>query len=122
MTDRPESFSAFWPIYLMSHRDPTCRALHFVGTTGAMLGLVAAVVSRDLFWALGGLVFAYALAWTGHFASEGNRPATFANPLWSLAGDLRMYFLWLSGRLSPAIRAAESNAGSDLHKKSSPDQ
>jgi hypothetical protein len=42
MIDRPRSFEAFWPHYLMAHRDPRCRRLHFVGSTGALAGLIAA--------------------------------------------------------------------------------
>ncbi len=72
-----------------------------------MLGIIGAMATFDPLYLLIGLVFAYAMAWTGHFMIEGNRPATFGNPLWSLAGDIRMYLLWLTGRLAPAMAAAE---------------
>lgn len=91
----------------MAHRDPRCRRLHYVGSTGAFIGIMAAVVALNPLWFIAGMVFAYAMAWTGHFAVERNRPATFGNPLWSLLGDIRMYLLWLSGRLEAQLGAAE---------------
>ena len=106
-SERPTSFAAFWPYYLMAHRDPRCRALHYVGSSGGIAGTIAAIATLNPLWLVVGLVFAYGLAWIGHFFVEGNRPATFGNPAWSLIGDLRMYSLWLSGRLAPALAAAE---------------
>lgn len=47
---------------------------------------------------LGGVVFAYFFAWIGHFGVEKNRPATFTYPLWSLAGDFRMWSEMARGR------------------------
>jgi hypothetical protein len=107
MIAKPRSFGAFWPHYLMAHRAPKCRRLHYVGSTGALLGIILTIVLMNPLWFVAGMVFAYAMAWTGHFAVERNRPATFGNPIWSLIGDIRMYFLWLSGRLEPLLTAAE---------------
>ncbi len=56
-------------------------------------------------WILGsplvmlGIVWAYLCAWIGHFKVEGNRPATFKYPLWSLFGDFKMVGQMLCGRL-----------------------
>lgn len=36
-------------------------------------------------------VVAYGFAWAGHFMFEHNKPATFIYPIFSLAGDFRMF-------------------------------
>jgi hypothetical protein len=46
-----------------------------------------------------GVVFAYGCAWIGHFGVEKNRPATFKYPIWSLAGDFRMWSHMARGKL-----------------------
>ncbi|EDM77283.1 hypothetical protein PPSIR1_17525 [Plesiocystis pacifica SIR-1] len=43
---RFQSFEAFFPYYLGEHRNPTCRALHFVGTAG-FFGTFAYFLARD---------------------------------------------------------------------------
>lgn len=41
-------------------------------------------------------IVAYTFAWVGHFYFEHNKPATFVYPVYSLAGDFRMFFEVLS--------------------------
>ena len=45
-------------------------------------------------------LFGYGFAWFGHFAVERNRPATFQYPIYSLAGDFRMFADMIRGRVS----------------------
>jgi hypothetical protein len=84
-------YPAFWAHYLREHGRPGTRAVHYLGTAGALLLLLAA------------LLLGYGFAWIGHAALEGNRPATFGHPLWSFASDLRMLGLFATGRLGPHL-------------------
>lgn len=99
MSDRYASFSEFYPFYLSEHANPTCRRLHFVGTSLVLGFLVAAVTSGNAWWLVGIPVAGYGLAWVGHFYFEHNRPATFTYPIWSLMGDWVMYRDMLTGRI-----------------------
>jgi hypothetical protein len=55
-------------------------------------------------------VVGYGLSWIGHFVVEGNTPATFGHPLWSLRGDFRMWWKTASGTMSAEVeRVMKSN-------------
>lgn len=96
----------FWLTYLRAHRRPQTRAVHYLGSTLALLCLVVAAVQFDWRWLVAAPLLGYAAAWTAHFGIEGNRPATFGHPLWSLASDYRMLLLFATGRLGPHLRRA----------------
>jgi hypothetical protein len=102
----PTDFQSFFPYYLREHAHPTCRALHYIGTSVvlAILGYVVYAGQPVYLWAMP--LVGYFFAWVGHFFIEKNKPATFTYPLWSLIGDFKMYFLFVSGRLGPALKAA----------------
>ena len=93
------SFREFYPHYLAEHSRSGTRRLHFAGTLLVLLTFSYAIIAQR--WALLVLVpvFGYGLAWLGHFAVEHNRPATFRYPLYSLAGDFRMFADMLVGRV-----------------------
>lgn len=96
----------FWPHYLREHAKPATRRLHFLGT-GLGLALLAAALATQTWWLIAAaLASGYLFAWIGHAAVERNRPATFAHPLWSLFSDVRMFGLWLTGRLEAELRRA----------------
>ncbi|ANH73877.1 hypothetical protein ACS15_1481 [Ralstonia insidiosa] len=85
------SFAEFYPFYLGEHQDRTCRRLHFVGSSVALVCLILLIFTGNLWWLLGAAVSGYAFAWVGHFGFEKNRPATFRHPIYSLMGDWVMY-------------------------------
>ena len=92
MRERYRTFADFYPFYLSEHRNRTCRRFHFVGTSLG-LGLAAAALVAGKWWLLLlGLLAGYGFAWVGHAFFEQNRPATFAYPLYSFAGDWVMWW------------------------------
>jgi hypothetical protein len=93
------SLAEFYPFYLSEHRHPMSRTLHYIGTSGSILCLLALTGSGNLWWLLAALVCGYAFAWLGHFFFEHNRPATFRHPFYSLASDFRMWWELSLGRL-----------------------
>jgi hypothetical protein len=103
------SFAEFWPFYLREHGRPQTRALHYTGTSLVVAIAVIAAVSGHWAWLLAVPVAGYGFAWFAHFAVEKNRPATFTYPLWSLAADFRMWWLWLTGRLGHELERARKD-------------
>lgn len=103
MSDRLQSFEAFWPYYLQEHSKPVTRWMHWVGTNIAVAIVVTAVTAGPLWLLAAALVPGYAFAWVSHFFVEKNRPATFKYPLWSLIADFKMWALMWTGRLGPHL-------------------
>jgi len=99
------SFQDFWPYYLRQHARPATRAWHYLGSG---LAISALALAPWLGWQsiAVGVVAGYGPAWIGHFFVERNRPATFTYPLWSLIGDFRMFWLFVSGGLEGHLRQA----------------
>ncbi|WP_454882727.1 Mpo1-like protein [Sphingomonas oryzagri] len=107
MAKRMTSFAEFWPFYLREHSRPATRALHYVGTTLVIACLIAGLATgRPLIFCLMP-VAGYAFAWLAHFTVEGNRPATFTYPFWSLIADFAMYGCWITGRLGRELARAD---------------
>ncbi len=100
-----KTFDEFYPYYLTEHADANCRRLHFVGTGFTIVAFFMAIAIHPL-WLLAMPLIGYFFAWTGHFFIEKNKPATFTYPVWSLIGDYKMFFSWITGKLRKQLEAA----------------
>jgi len=106
MSLKYRSFGEFWPFYLREHSKPQTRLLHYVGTSIVVAVAIFALLSGRLLWLLVIPLAGYGFAWFAHFRVERNRPATFTYPLWSLAADFKMWWLWLTGGLQAELERA----------------
>jgi hypothetical protein len=106
MPERIDTYAEFWAHYLRQHARPATRALHYVAILSGLLILGFVLAFGWWLFLPAGLIVGYAFAWVGHFALEGNRPASFGHPVWSLISDFRMLLLFLLGRLRPELERA----------------
>lgn len=93
------NFAEFYPFYLSQHRNRNCRRLHFVGTAGVIAVITASIASTNPAFIILAPLIGYGCAWVGHFCFEHNKPAAFGHPLWSLRGDITLFWQILSGRI-----------------------
>jgi hypothetical protein len=101
------SFEEFFPYYVAQHSRRGTRLAHFAGThLGAALALSGLIARRGSLVAAAPVV-AYGAAWASHLGIEGNRPATFGHPLWSLRGDVVMLAMMWRGRDGELQRIAD---------------
>src|SRR4051794_37457933 len=103
MSDDVKSFEEFWPHYVRAHSSKGSRRLHFVGTSSAMVLAAYGILGRKLWPLLAAPVVGYGCAWIGHFFIEGNVPATFGHPLWSLKADFVMWKKMLEGTMDAEV-------------------
>jgi hypothetical protein len=95
-----KSFAEFYPFYLGEHANRTCRRLHFLGSTLALVCVAMLVFTGQPQYLLYGLLCGYGCAWIGRFAFEKNKPASFKRPLYSFVGDWVMYKDLWTGRIA----------------------
>jgi hypothetical protein len=96
------SFAEFWPYYVRAHSKRATRTLHAIGSILALTMISLAITVNPWFLA-GAPLLGYGFAWYAHFRVEGNRPATFGHPFWSLAADYRMLWLVLTGTMDAEL-------------------
>ena len=106
MTEEFTSYEEFWPYYVAMHSRPATRWVHLAGTlTGAVVTAIGVLTRRRAL--LAGLpVLGYGAAWPSHWFIEGNDPASFGHPLWSLRGDFAMIVMMLQGDSAGLTRTA----------------
>jgi len=107
----PQTFSEFWPSYVLAHRQPLTRVFHSAGTLTGWTLLLAAIILARPWLVLAALIVPYAFAWFSHFCVEHNRPASFGHPLWSWLADQKMVAMVLTGQMNREVeRCAEVEA------------
>ena len=99
----PQSFEEFWAYYVKEHQKPTTRIMHFVGTTAAMACVAGGIFTKRRWLLAVAPVIGYGPAWISHFFVEGNRPASFKYPLWSLRADLVMWSKMVRFQMSDEV-------------------
>lgn len=92
------SFADFYPYYLAPHRNRTSRRLHVAGSLLALVAAALTLATGRWAWLLAVPLAGYLPAWAGHLFFEGNSPATFRHPLYSLRADFTLLLEVLTGR------------------------
>ncbi len=95
---RIRPFSRFYIHYLGEHRNPVCRLLHYVGSWLVIAVIAGALATGRPLLLIGAPIAGYGCAWVGHFVFEKNRPATFRQPWFSLAGDWLLFWHITTGQ------------------------
>lgn len=93
-----DSFESFYPFYISQHSKAATRAFHAVGTGLGIANLVKSLAFGPRKQVVLTPVVSYGFAWFSHFVIEGNKPATFGHPLYSLRGDFTMLYDMARGR------------------------
>ncbi|MSR00625.1 MAG: DUF962 domain-containing protein [Gammaproteobacteria bacterium] len=100
MPKKFDCFSEFYSFYLTEHTHRTSRRLHVVGTLGAFVQGLSAILWTQPWLAITAIFSAYSFAWAGHIFFEKNRPASFKHPFYSLCGDLALVRDVLAGKIT----------------------
>jgi hypothetical protein len=81
-----------------------------VGTGAALSALGLGALTRTKWLLMLAPVLGYGPAWVGHFFVQGNTPATFKHPLWSLRADMRMFGKMIAGTMDAEVVRVEREA------------
>jgi hypothetical protein len=97
------NFEDFWPDYVRAHSNKLNRALHVLGMSLALACALAAIKKKKPWLLLGVPVLGYGFAWCGHFFVQGNVPATFSHPLYSLRASVLLFWKTLDGSIEAEV-------------------
>ncbi|KAF9598516.1 hypothetical protein IFM89_028048 [Coptis chinensis] len=103
MNNNFRSLEDFWPFYVNQHSKPLTRRWHFAGTLASLVILIFSILFKWWFVFFVPII-GYGFAWYSHFFVEGNVPATFGHPFWSLLCDYKMFGLMLTGKMDQEIK------------------
>jgi len=70
-----------------------------LGVSIAILALFLGIAMLNPVVTILGTAIAYVFSWCVHLFIERNRPSLLEHPVWSFQSDVRMFRLWLTGRL-----------------------
>ena len=101
------SYEEFYPYYVSQHSKRATRWIHFAGTHLGALTAAAGLARGKPKMLLAFPAISYSFAWFSHFVIEGNNPASFGHPLWSLRGDFQMLATMWQGRDGELQRVAD---------------
>jgi len=118
--ERIETFEEFWPYYVREHSKKATRTIHFVGTTAAIALVGYAAIRRKVWPLFVAPLAGYGPAWFSHFFIEGNKPATFKYPRWSLQADFVMWSKIVRGTMDEEVARVMNDRESQ--KKASTDR
>ena len=106
-SEQKGKYDQFWPEYLKDHSKPLTRYIHFGGTAIALIILAWISLSGNWLSIWQVLLCAYLPAWISHFLIEGNKPCSFKSPFFAAFSNIRMFFLFLTGRLKGELHKAQ---------------
>jgi hypothetical protein len=117
------TFEEFWPYYVKQHQKKATRIVHFLGTTAAGACVIGGLVTKRRWLLALAPVVGYGPLFMSHFFIEKNKPATFDYPVWSLRGDLKMWWLMARFRMGAEVERilAEERAQTVQHDAATDD-
>ncbi len=108
----PTSFEEFWPFYVKEHSKKATRVFHFAGTTAFMAMFAGGIILKKRWLVALSPLAGYGPAWFSHFFIEGNKPATFKHPVWSLKADFIMWSKMVAGTMDAEVERVMHAAAS----------